>query len=908
MVRCSLERYFSSGGHTAVETGSGASALSALSAGAERSVAGSTVAEGLQAVADAVRAATGAEAAVVRVAERGALRVRAISAQAPLAAELEGLQVADPLPESACQGAGTLPAGLRALAERVGASEVLSLPVRVGGTVVATLELLRRVGELGADDRETARAACAHVALVLRAFETPAPARSPVPPLQLAADALAAGADPGRAAERIAHLVVDATRADACLLWGADLGDGPPLLALAGALEPDLKRALAGAVTARRGQDELEPVGTFIVASASLGPQLGVLQVVYRADDPPPADEHAALATFASRAALALRAGERAGDLRRELDRTRDLLSVAGQATAQLSLAHTLETALERIPDLIDVAAVGIYLRTDGRLDAAASRQITGPHAIVAERLLHLAIGPFRARGQVATADAAADRHLEDVRAQVAEAGIEAAHAVPLVAHNDVIGLLVAYPPRGRSLSPDQSSLLAALAGQIAVAVQNAQLHEKTSKLGSERKEALVAERIARDRVSALYEISRSFAQSMSLDRTLDAVGRTLVELLDVDAAVIRLPDERGESLVAQAVHVASPQLRAAIEAVFGAPEEIVPSPARRRLAAGIPVRLDEAAAKELGRGHDLLAPFLERGSTAAVVPIATPSELLATLTLVSLDPGRPLTEETLDTALSVAGHAALAVDNARLYQQQKQFTDSMQRSLLPRTRPRIPGLDLGAVYESSALVGVGGDVYDYLQIDDDRLAIVLGDVTGHGIDAAADMAMAKFVFRSLARLYPEPGPFLSAANEVVLEEIGAGKFITMLYLTINLARGEVACASAGHPAPRLVRADGTVERLDVNGLALGVEAGQSYGELHRSFEPGAAVVLFTDGVVEARRRGELFGEERLDQVLADRHELPPDSLAESVLQECRRHVGGELRDDCAIVVVRRRS
>ncbi len=99
---------------------------------------------------------------------------------------------------------------------------------------------------------------------------------------------------------------------------------------------------------------------------------------------------------------------------------------------------------------------------------------------------------------------------------------------------------------------------------------------------------------------------------------------------------------------------------------------------------------------------------------------------------------------------------------------------------------------------------------------------------------------------------------------------------------------------------------DGTVEVLDVRGLALGIEAGQPYTEVCHPFPPGAAVVLFTDGVVEARRRGELFGEERLDRVLAERHALPAEALAESVLQECRRFVGGELRDDCAIVVVRR--
>jgi serine phosphatase RsbU (regulator of sigma subunit) len=378
-----------------------------------------------------------------------------------------------------------------------------------------------------------------------------------------------------------------------------------------------------------------------------------------------------------------------------------------------------------------------------------------------------------------------------------------------------------------------------------------------------------------------------------------------VIDLLEVDVAVIRVPEERGE-LLTQRVRVAHPQLQPAMDAVFEKPESVIASPARRRLVQGQAVRLDATTAGELGRSHGLLAPFLERGSTAAVVPIATPSELLATLTIVSFDPSRPLSDATLDTALFVAAQAALAVDNARLYQQQKAFTDSMQRSLLPRFRPQVAGLELGAVYEASALVGVGGDVYDYLQTGERRLAIVLGDVTGHGIDAAADMAMAKFVFRSLARLYPQPGAFLTAVNDVVVEEIGAGKFITMQYMTVDAAIGEVACASGGHPPPRLVHEDGAVEALEAPGLVLGIEPGQPYEELRRPFEPGAVVVLYTDGVVEARRDGELYGEARLDRLLAEHRQVPAQQLAEVVLEDCRRWVGGDLRDDCAVVVVRR--
>jgi serine phosphatase RsbU (regulator of sigma subunit) len=278
------------------------------------------------------------------------------------------------------------------------------------------------------------------------------------------------------------------------------------------------------------------------------------------------------------------------------------------------------------------------------------------------------------------------------------------------------------------------------------------------------------------------------------------------------------------------------------------------------------------------------------------VIALSTQAEILGTLTLVSLDPDRPVAGEVLDAAATIAGQAALALDNARLYQQQKQFADSMQRSLLPRSSPQVRGLDVGAVYASSARMDVGGDVYDFVELADGRLAVVLGDVTGHGIDAAADMAMAKFVFRSLAREHPEPGDFLRSANEVVLEEIAEGKFITMLYVTANGATGELGCASAGHPPPRIVRASGAPEPLGVRGLALGIAELQEYAAETVLLEPGDAAVLFTDGLLEARCEGELYGEERLDAALVANASLPAEQLAQAVVEDCRAFAG-ELAD-----------
>jgi serine phosphatase RsbU (regulator of sigma subunit) len=164
-------------------------------------------------------------------------------------------------------------------------------------------------------------------------------------------------------------------------------------------------------------------------------------------------------------------------------------------------------------------------------------------------------------------------------------------------------------------------------------------------------------------------------------------------------------------------------------------------------------------------------------------------------------------------------------------------------------------------------------------------------------------MAMAKFVFRSLAREHPEPSDFLARANDVVASEIAVGKFITMAYLTVD-GDGGVSCASAGHPEPRVVRPGG-VSALACGGLALGIDAPQEYEQVRTQLARGDGVVLFTDGVIEARNGRELYGLERLDAVLAAHSARPAQEIADAVLAACRAFAG-ELPDDCAIVVLKR--
>jgi serine phosphatase RsbU (regulator of sigma subunit) len=879
------------------ERSDAAAPLLALGAAARLLAEGVPLDVGLHAIAAALARVTGADVALVRVLDITAsvLEARAVvAASSALGAELQGSRV---------------PVGVESqpglTADRLGLGVGLQVSISIGDAEHGRLELYRRADPFTEAEGALVSLAAEYAALALVASGLNGEASHALVAtelLRLGGDALATGLEEERTAEQIAQLAAQGTGAAAAAVWRPDDDQDAYLAGSYGIQgDPDRQQVVA-ALESRRALSIDAASWTLQLGQ----PPLGALQLQFEQPLVPSDALLDALATFAARAAHALRTSERVRRQSVELERSRALVAVVGQAIAQLSLTHTLETAIARVAELVGAERLAVYLLEgeDDRLIAAADQGLAGPHTRVAERLLELVRGPLRGRGAIEIEDAAGDSRLGPVREQLAESGIEAAVALPLRVHGDLIGLLAVYPDRGRTLSTDERALVTALAAQLAVAVQNARLHEQVKRRESERREALEAEQHAARTVGSLYEISRTFAQSLSLETTLEAIVRSMTELLGIDAVAIRMPDERQEALVTQKLHVRDERMAPAVEAVLRRPQPFSPR-LRRMFAGGDPLILDASIARELGGAYGLLVPFLEKGSTSAIVPLSTQAEVLGTLTLLSLDPARPLGAGDLELALSVGGQAALALENARLYQQQKHFADTMQRSLLPRGRPRVEGIEVGDVYEPSARVDVGGDVYDFLTLDDGRLAVALGDVTGHGIDAAADMAMAKFVFRSLAREHPEPGDFLSAANEVVVGEVALSKFITMLYLTIDPATGKIACACAGHPWPRVVEPDGSVSTLRTSGLALGIDSDQTYDEVRATLTRGAAVVLYTDGVIEARRGGEQYGDERLDASLEANSGLPAKKLAEAVVAECRAFTGGELTDDCAVVVIR---
>ena len=344
-------------------------ALAALAAGGRRAAEESDLDEALRALGEAAAEATGAEAVVIRVAgENGMLDARSVVSRSEvLAAELAG----STFPVVELKGdesrGDQLPEAVRRAARRARATDVVLLTARGGGKVLGSLTLFRSRRVFAPGDMVAARFAASHLGLVLRAFldtnGAAADRASFARALSLAGDALAVGLERAKAADEVVRISARAAGAEAAVLWYPGLEGALELLASVGPIDALPRQERAGRALAEREPVRLEPDGDGhgrTVASFTLGqPPVGVLELAFPAGASPSQAEIDRLATFAVRAAQALRAGERAEAMSLELERSEALLAVVGQATAELSLAHTLETAVARVSELLRCGARG---------------------------------------------------------------------------------------------------------------------------------------------------------------------------------------------------------------------------------------------------------------------------------------------------------------------------------------------------------------------------------------------------------------------------------------------------------------------------------------------------------------------------------------------------------------------
>jgi sigma-B regulation protein RsbU (phosphoserine phosphatase) len=235
--------------------------------------------------------------------------------------------------------------------------------------------------------------------------------------------------------------------------------------------------------------------------------------------------------------------------------------------------------------------------------------------------------------------------------------------------------------------------------------------------------------------------------------------------------------------------------------------------------------------------------------------------------------------------------------------EQDMRLARDIQQGLLLEAVPRLPGWEISAI--SMPARDLGGDLYDFLPLQDGWQGIMIGDVSGKGLPAALRMAVARTVFRHAARRGDAPGPTLVDTNRGVLSEIPQG-MVTMFYAVLDTRRGTFRMANAGHNYPVLI--NGRVSEVELSGLPLGVDSDSDYEEASAQIGPGETVVLYTDGVVEASApSGEIYGYERLERMLRDNACLKPRALLAALLHELRLWSGADQADDITIVILRRR-
>jgi PAS domain S-box-containing protein len=420
----------------------------------------------------------------------------------------------------------------------------------------------------------------------------------------------------------------------------------------------------------------------------------------------------------------------------------------------------------------------------------------------------------------------------------------------------------------------------------------------------------------ARGRLALLAAAGPALAASLDYEETLRRAARLVVPDL-ADWCLLDIAEEDGRVHQLAAAH-AEPEKEDLLRRLgehrsFG---EDDPGSTAQVLRTGRSVLLPRLPdwsfyEREMGVGGHLdVLRELEPRSLISV-PLLARGRTLGAMTLVSSRPDRRYDDEDLLLAENLAYRCALAVDNARLYRDRSEIARTLQRSLLPPHLPQIPGVELGAEYLPAGEANeVGGDFYDVINTVEDGWVCVIGDVRGKGAAAAAVTALARYTIRAVTMSNDLPSEVLSGLNEAMLRQLPEDRFCTAACARLEPlddAPGVgIDVSRAGHPAPLLVRADGTVEEISCPGRALGVFPDAELDDTHTRLMPGETIVFYTDGVTEARDPdGGFFGEERLHRFLAAHSGKHAADLARALKNAVLEFQEGYPRDDLALLVLR---
>jgi serine phosphatase RsbU (regulator of sigma subunit) len=409
------------------------------------------------------------------------------------------------------------------------------------------------------------------------------------------------------------------------------------------------------------------------------------------------------------------------------------------------------------------------------------------------------------------------------------------------------------------------------------------------------------------DLLALISKVGVALLASVTLNETLEQIVALTFEAVPADRCMIMMRDEK------------SPELKVAVARLRDRVGEVGEIRISRSVidevvTNGKSVLTSDAQADPRFAGGTVM---LQGVRSVLAVPLGVGANVFGIIYADSpLADGR-FTEDHLKVLTTLASVAAIRVENARLTEEQmererlereQQVAAEIQQRFLPATAPVVAGYELQGI--SFPCYEIGGDYYDFIQREDGRLVVALGDVSGKGTAAALLMSSLHAAVHAQADTHDSLVKTISAVNRYLTESIPPNRFVTLFYAELDPKNGALAFLNAGHNPPLIVHAGGTMEQLASGGLPLGIMADADFREGRTKLYPGDVLVIYSDGVSEATNpSGEEFGPTRLYEVVARNLDASAGGIRDRIESALTKFCQGTpAADDITLVIVKRQA
>jgi sigma-B regulation protein RsbU (phosphoserine phosphatase) len=566
---------------------------------------------------------------------------------------------------------------------------------------------------------------------------------------------------------------------------------------------------------------------------------------------------------------------------------------ISAAVSKSLDLNTVLKVALQHVLKsfAVDVGLIYIFDPKTNMLKMAIETNVTKPFK-QQKSIVSLGEGCAGTAAQTKKIFAAFEEPEAKYICADAEAlmGIDCLVAAPIIVEDQVIGVLELFAPTARRLTPQEAELLDIINAQIGVAIRNAQIYQAEQETKAKLEKTV-------NELNLLMNISQTLTSTLNMEEIMATLAERLTRLLLIKRAVVALYDEKAEQLVfSQAVDSAPVGKRMDLSLWLPLIEPCLK---------GQPLfihKLENKVAQEI---KELFQEYQIK--SAAFIPLYSKNKCLGFLILDEPNTDRHFSQDEINLAQTVANQAALVLENAQAFARQKSISISLQKAFIPEQLPYVEGLEFSGTYIPAGEESlVGGDFYDAFVLPSGETFALIGDVSGKGVEAAHVTSLAKTVFRLLGQQNKGLRELVIEANQIICRELGPGDFITGFILTINLATSTLNYINAGHYPPLLLSNNKVkFKELNTYNFPLGVFPDTFFEMKKTTFKRGDMLVLFTDGVVEARNKNELFGLNNLKQELQKNKDQPLEVIKEQLLQAIKNFTNNFLTDDLAFLLIK---